>query len=81
MLIFLRAGMSAKENRWVKLSELAPQLCALSSDLGLLSPEEVRNAPPCSPSTRRAVLDLTTVCACGPASVRPSSSIRTAPCR
>ena len=45
LLMSIAAGMSAKENRWVKLSELAPQLCELSSDLGVLSPEEVRFPP------------------------------------
>eukprot|EP00316_Scyphosphaera_apsteinii_P012496 CAMPEP_0119299060 /NCGR_PEP_ID=MMETSP1333-20130426/1175_1 /TAXON_ID=418940 /ORGANISM="Scyphosphaera apsteinii, Strain RCC1455" /LENGTH=426 /DNA_ID=CAMNT_0007300353 /DNA_START=129 /DNA_END=1409 /DNA_ORIENTATION=+ len=42
LVMAIAAGMSAEERRWVKFSELAPQLCALSSDLGVssLTPEE-----------------------------------------
>ena len=40
LLMSIAAGKSAQERRWVKFSELAPDLCALSSDLGNLTAEE-----------------------------------------
>lgn len=43
----IAAGKSAEESRWVKFSELAPQLCELDGELGGgLSPEQVHQHAP-----------------------------------
>ena len=39
LIMAIAAGMSAEEKRWVKMNELAPQLCALSFQVNL-TPEE-----------------------------------------
>ena len=53
LVMAIAAGTSADEGRWVKFSELAPQLCAISTDLPEgLSIEEVPPSPLSCPAER-----------------------------